>query len=407
MVYHVNKYQRLGVPSNNMRNKNNDIDNTNNLPIIGQNQSNYPFGKVQQDIQIQQRYRERIRELCYGGMSMRNTMNDLPGPLPITLSRIKLDILCKYPYQVCEKSDGQRTMLYICNDGIFMIDRSFDIYILDINISNIQKDVQEVETLQDGELVYADIQGKKQYLYCMFDVIIVGTKLVRDLPFTERLLYLQNICKKFLHIITIKKIRCVIEQRNKKFVKASNQEDIIKNMEYNEDTNIWKYVNKDRDEIWTTDGQIFTPLLNDYMMSQHVDIEYTIYKYKWPTQQTVDQQIPREEQNNDRCRTIKQYTQSIGQHGGRAQPSLFTRARITYNDIEKQRSWQQGADSMIVECVYNSKRGNWEFLQIRRDKQVPNFITTVVSSMEALSENLTWQDIQRTLQLSSRAQGQS
>lgn len=52
----------------------------------------------------------------------------LVGPLPISLSRSCLSDIAENDYWVCEKSDGERCMLYIQDQyNVFLIDRKWNI----------------------------------------------------------------------------------------------------------------------------------------------------------------------------------------------------------------------------------------------------------------------------------------
>ena len=48
---------------------------------------------------------------------------------------------------------------------------------------------------------------------------------------------------------------------------------------------------------------------------------------------------------------------------------------------------------VIVECAYDTKLGTWKLCNPRYDKRHANFITTVISTMESMVDNVTKQDL--------------
>jgi hypothetical protein len=52
-----------------------------------------------------------------------------------------------------------------------------------------------------------------------------------------------------------------------------------------------------------------------------------------------------------------------------------------------------GGGRVIVECAFNRYNGLWELLKVRADKDAPNFFSTVMSTIEALVEHITLDDL--------------
>jgi len=95
----------------------------------------------------------------------------LPGPLAVSLGRRDLPILKSNKYLVCEKSDGERFLMFVRNGVTFLINRKFDIRQLNYSFGF------RGDALLDGELVretWAERQGATYDRSCflIFDAIV-------------------------------------------------------------------------------------------------------------------------------------------------------------------------------------------------------------------------------------------
>ena len=57
------------------------------------------------------------------------------------------------------------------------------------------------------------------------------------------------------------------------------------------------------------------------------------------------------------------------------------------------RTTAAGLDSVVVECAYDTKVGQWTIKGYRMDKTDANFITTVMATMENIAENVTREEL--------------
>lgn len=71
-----------------------------------------------------------------------------PGPQPISIERCHFPILRGAKYLVCEKTDGERHMLVALNIGTFLVNRSFEVKEVKLNLP--RKAFEG--TILDGEL---------------------------------------------------------------------------------------------------------------------------------------------------------------------------------------------------------------------------------------------------------------
>ena len=108
-----------------------------------------------------------------------------PGSQPVSLTRKNFLSISRYPYVVCEKSDGERHMLLVQKKDCFLVDRKFMFY--KVNLPTYFDDSSET-TLLDGELIIDD--GKVRYL--IYDSVVVFGENVRELPLLHRLERVQS-----------------------------------------------------------------------------------------------------------------------------------------------------------------------------------------------------------------------
>lgn len=106
-----------------------------------------------------------------------------PGSQPVSLTRKNLETLTRSPYVACEKSDGERHMLMVYKQAVYIIDRMFNIYRVTLSLPDIDK-----TTLLDGELIMdaTPSAGKPVTIrYLVYDAVHVRGRSVA----TESLLH--------------------------------------------------------------------------------------------------------------------------------------------------------------------------------------------------------------------------
>ena len=94
-----------------------------------------------------------------------------PGPLPVSIERINLFKLKKYPYLICAKSDGIRYFLLIYQGNSYIIDRTFKIYEINLSLNSDCK-----TCLFDGELVIGESGNQKYIIHdciCFEDINVI------------------------------------------------------------------------------------------------------------------------------------------------------------------------------------------------------------------------------------------
>ena len=91
-----------------------------------------------------------------------------PGAQPVSLTKKNLPQVARTPYVVCEKSDGERHMLMVYKGLVYIIDRMFNIYRVNLSLPNLEK-----TSLLDGELIVDTTSVGKQTTvrYLVYDAV--------------------------------------------------------------------------------------------------------------------------------------------------------------------------------------------------------------------------------------------
>ena len=216
----------------------------------------FPFATMLQSDSLEQKQvRDRVNEILGG-----NQDASIPSPLPATLNRRDLPLFKTNAqnYQVCEKSDGERALMYVNNTGCYLINRKFQIQRINDDTFGLYSNIATVPTsepaqlapkshefLLDGEIILnyfnpeedhfktkeeaqqttipfslktamdsagnvdtylASCFTQQRYVYCMFDCAYYENKSIQSSPLLSRLDYCNKVKQRVKSYI-IPKIR--------------------------------------------------------------------------------------------------------------------------------------------------------------------------------------------------------
>ena len=108
-----------------------------------------------------------------------------PGAQPVSLTRKNLSSIVKVPYVVCEKSDGERHMLLVYKLNVYIIDRMFNIYRVQLSLPEMGS-----TSLLDGELIIDRPKGPNGpgvVRYLVYDSIHICSRSVAKETLLHRL----------------------------------------------------------------------------------------------------------------------------------------------------------------------------------------------------------------------------
>ena len=159
------------------------------------------LGKIGHALQGKQRsfaiLRKSLREEVYGSLKeIFQQVNSFPGPKAMTLEKKNISLgtesspetisllTLKGGYNVTDKADGLRTMMYVHLDGgLYLIDMNMDVYSTGMSVDP----AVWAGTVLDGEWVRQTKTGDPHNTFYAFDIFRMrGAKDCRSLPFTSQ-----------------------------------------------------------------------------------------------------------------------------------------------------------------------------------------------------------------------------
>ncbi len=246
------------------------------------------------DPAIASRIAKTIASIIYQRPDASYKQNELPGPLPHTMGRSTIPALKQAAYWVCEKSDGQRVMMFVCKDGAFLADRKFTLR----RISNDDTYIKYLgqpgkETLVDGELIEnagtnaentPENPGvwKTEPTLMLFDAVMVKGEYVGAQALPIRLRSAGDVKRSFVEGADT----LVMKVQTKRFTAAKRLDDVSDLIKLFPTQGHFVYDDRKEKKLMSlNDGIIFTPDQNDYL---HTNGNLPIYKFKWAGLNTVD-----------------------------------------------------------------------------------------------------------------------
>lgn len=309
------------------------LENSVRNPYSGQMMSNKQVFKLKKFIQ------QKILRLT--GMSR------FPGSHPVSLTKNAVDVeLRRHRYYVCEKTDGERYLLFVMGKyGCFLINRKNQYFWVKIAVPKngitatygLPQNWQLEDHLFDGELV---VGFDKVPVFYAFDTLAAGTN-VMSLPLTDRLRIIHSDLvgarQKFSHWKNmfagepfIIKAKAMYRAEDVKFV----FENVLPNLPHEQD------------------GLIYTPVDKPYRPGT----DFSLFKWKPPSMNSVDF-------------LFKEPDKLYCSNRGNLEQVATLKDSIC-------------ASNTIIECVL--KDGEWTVMRTREDKTGPNDIGVYHKIMESI-----------------------
>ena len=300
---------------------------------------------------------------------------NFPGPQPVSLERQIINKLLKFPYVVCEKTDGMRYIL-VCKiiDGTmstFIVNRSFHIYSVPGSWSCV--------SVFDGTILDGEIIREKggSYTYYPHDCIMRGGINYAKENFRKRYDHTKEISVLWRKSDAVNNVVGAFDIKFKTFYDFKNIQTLI---------------DKNKEACHDIDGIIFTPVnLPVYTGTQH-----SLIKWKEPSKHTFDFQIVVKSQRIEyflydkmsltKYKTISKRS-SLGKKIVSILDELIVQEKMGSVSLENSAS----VDSNIVECVIEDNE--YIPLKLRNDKNRPNSLRTVERTLVNIEENITTKEL--------------
>jgi mRNA guanylyltransferase len=314
-----------------------------------------------------------------------NNDDEFPGSMPVTFSRRYFPIVQTKPYFVSEKTDGIRYLMLIVSDGIYFIDRKYQIRSVRFDLLN-ELYGTKGPTLLDGEMVrHAQTQRP---IFMVFDVIMINNQYVADKNLSSRL--------QIIGTDVIAPYRQITKNQfpsshpfgliGKTFFPKDQIKKLFAHIRKDERTGQRFYVDDIR--CHRTDGIIFTP-----DESYHVKTTFNLFKWKYVEKLSVDFKLTRVNNSNE-------FILSAQADGREVACKSVTFLDNDRTQLLNDMSNHTNLKSYIIECSYDPWIGYWRYQGIRTDKNKPNALSVIFDVMECISENITKEELIYRLQLS-------
>lgn len=319
----------------------------------------------------------------------KESLRRFPGTMPLTLSRRHLGMVAKNDYVALEKSDGTRYMLFVVSETVFLIDRSFRFYIVEPSPQILSHGFQACQenTILDGELTHNQILDKYEYL--IYDSICInGDISVASRGFRERMLAAENYVAGprawapfYAGLLRIR-IKDYYEIKDIRRLFSHIRKD---------PSGQYLYMNNNRRDgviCNENDGVIFAPVGIGYQVKKCS----ALLKWKPPHLNSIDFLLQLEKTVDARRNNEPTVTPYIAYKGDRGN----IRLREVYFPSKLKRKW--AADfrryhNSIVELAYDRMAGEWRYLRNRDDKDSANFASTVIDTMETITESMEREEL--------------
>lgn len=344
--------------------------------------------------------------------------NSCPGPMPVALLRKTALRISRLAYWVCEKSDGERKMLYY-NDAerkFYFVGRKFELEPLPAMHGLRDAVFAGGDALIDGELVkeFVDstfdastLKCETRTVYWVFDVVAWRGKSFAKQVLSRRLDQARALCAAWQGAAA----QGPFEAQMKQFVHAHDLSDIWAQVDRENGYSGGKAPDK-APGFWyrwrasdgsqcrhANDGLVFTPQQGGYLGK--------IYKWKPMDLATIDVEIYTDDLARRGAKSVPVFVtsrvnQSRGGGGGGGRPcSVYLRdipmpshseallREARQNARARRRGDRQLPKSVIAEIGYDFPTGKWAVHRLRHDKARPNFITTCTSTFDAMFDGLT------------------
>lgn len=307
----------------------------------------------------------------------------------VTLERQHLPILTNAKYAVCDKADGERKFIYIdSKKNVFILNPTS--VILDKILIG-KSNVSMFSCLIDGELISNDDRGE----FLGFDLLFFNGKDYRNYDLLERLTHLKTVIAELNKLKLMSKITFKIKMfyMDNVFVNAAK---------------IWNA--RAKLFFYQLDGLIFTPIRGSY--------QGNLPNFKYKEKHSIDVRIMYNSKFNftefhpnafpymrkgsseisnaytDHQTGNVYYTQRINTSDHRYKQMNLVNDRGDLGIIGQ----LAGAENLknmvdIVEIEYEPKHKKWVYLRTRPDKEKPNAYKSIISVLDAISDNITIDEI--------------
>jgi hypothetical protein len=311
----------------------------------------------------------------------RNAKNQFPGAMPLSMCRKDVPQLQQGDYVISEKTDGVRYLLVCVNDGTdtpsaCLVDRSMNCFRIagDAALAG----ALQIGTVLDGELVHN--LTKNTAVFMVFDVLQLGREFLMELPFQDR----------FRKVTCEVMPACEAGTEGGKLLAESlpivrkrffRRTDIMSLFGFVTSGGGGGHERVYYEGEWRhhkTDGVIFQP-----NTPYCVGMDPSLLKWKWLDLASIDLRARRSGSSI-----------TLATEGGGGDIDMTSLVKLTEPDLMRLRADMHAMGGNIAEVALDPVTGMWVYMNLRPDKNKPNFISTVMTTLLELAEGITEQELQ-------------
>ena len=322
-----------------------------------------------------------------------------PGAQPVNMCKRNVPDVQRGSYFIAEKTDGVRYLMLAVpgpsGNTCVLVDRSMNVF--RVAGGTFLAEVLGSGTILDGELVHNRTMVKA--IFVAFDILRHRERNVMPLGFLERLTALrENVMAAYFdqmrnagaaqegHLMLVMK----------SFYPRKKIMDLFRHVHVEGRHRIFKH--EARTLHHKTDGIIFQP-----NSPYTVGTDTALLKWKWADLASVDLRV-------------YPATDTGGGIGGGCNVRLCSEAGNQGEEVDLSKSVHLsahdrarlvadmgGSRSVIAEVALDPGSGLWVYMGLRPDKDRPNFITTVISTMVEVAEGLSEEELKYRMLVDSPA----
>lgn len=317
-----------------------------------------------------------------------------PGAQPVNMCKRNVPDVQRASYYIAEKTDGVRYLMLALpgpsGNTCVLVDRSMNVF--RVAGGAFLAEVLGPGTILDGELVHNRTMMKA--IFVAFDILRHRERNVMPLGFLERLTALrEGVMASYFdqmrtagaaqegHLMLVMK----------SFYPRKKIMDLFRHVSVEGRHRIFK--DEGRTLHHKTDGIIFQP-----NAPYTVGTDTALLKWKWADLASVDLRVyPAPDSGGGgggggmgRGCNVKLCSEA-GNHG--EEVDLSKSVHLSVHDRARLVADMEGSRSVIAEVALDPGSGLWVYMGLRPDKDRPNFITTVISTMVEVAEGLSEEEL--------------
>ncbi|CAM9426379.1 unnamed protein product [Ascophyllum nodosum] len=327
--------------------------------------------------------------------------SSFPGAQPVNMCKRNVPDVQRGAYFVAEKTDGVRYLMLSVPAGTgvdtcVLVDRSMNVF--HVVGGTFLAEVLGPGTVLDGELVHN--RSKRMGIFVAFDMLRHRDQDIMPLNFSRRLAALHD----NVMVAYSKQMQAVADGEGaapgahlalvmKSFVPRIKIMDLFRRVHVDGRHRIFR--DEARSLHHKTDGIIFQPDA-PYRMGT----DTTLLKWKWADLASVDLRVYVGAGGGAAGGSLRLCSEA-GQHG--EEVDLSRSVHLSEHDQARLLADMGTSRSVIAEVALDPGSGLWVYMGLRPDKDRPNFITTVISTMVEVAEGLSEDELKYRMLVDSPA----